>query len=125
MAGMQYIKRHIIHWFAIIGILMSALAPSISQAMAVSQTGQGIAVEICTVSGQKMVQFIADDKNSEATEMKHCPYCTLQASVEIDLNTQLHFAQENEQLFPRLFYQSPKPLFAWLTLPSRAPPQLA
>jgi len=122
---MYSLKRHIVHWFAVLGILMSALAPTLSQAMAVAQTGQGISVEICTVSGQKMVQFIADDSESKTLDQKHCPYCTLQPAFQIELNTQLDFAQDQEQLFPILFYQSPKPLFAWLTLPSRAPPQLA
>ena len=36
------IKRHLIHWMAILAILIGALAPSISQAIAVADTGKGI-----------------------------------------------------------------------------------
>jgi len=53
------IKRHLIHWMAIAAILMGALAPSISQAIALSEQGKGISVEVCTTTGSKMTQIIS------------------------------------------------------------------
>jgi hypothetical protein len=43
----------------------------------------------------------------------------------LPLNHELSFAKPlNSNIYPQLFYQSPKPLFAWVALPSRAPPAL-
>jgi hypothetical protein len=119
------IKQHIFHWIAILSILMAAVAPTISQAVAVSETGKGFTVEICMANGQKMVQTI-DTDSQQISDMKHCPYCTLQPVYTVTVNTQLDFSQPlAANLYPQLFYQSPQPLFAWVKLPSQAPPQLA
>ncbi|MEY2887534.1 MAG: hypothetical protein RI913_953, partial [Pseudomonadota bacterium] len=34
-------KRHLSHWIAIIAVLMSSVAPTISQAVSLTQHGQG------------------------------------------------------------------------------------
>jgi len=120
------LKRNLTHWLAIMAIAMAALAPSISQAIAVSENGKGLSMEICTTSGQKMVMKVggASETQQEA-KSEHCPYCTLHISATISTQTNLTFEQTGKNLYPQLFYQSPQPLFAWVSLPSRAPPQLA
>ena len=121
------IKRKFIHLIAILAVLTGSLAPSISQAISVVKNGQGLAVEVCTTTGVKMTVVIADQDSAETKKVnEHCPYCVMHGAYALPVNSQLSFAQpEAHQLYPQLFYQSPKPLFAWVSLPSRAPPSLA
>jgi hypothetical protein len=123
-------RRHLAHWIAIIAVLMSSVAPSVSQAVSLAQHGQGISIEICTTTGVKMTQVIdasvASDAGESAEANGDCPLCVVHGSYVLPLNLELSFAKPvNNNIYPQLFYQSPKPLFAWVALPSRAPPALA
>lgn len=108
-------------------IVMASLAPAISQAVSVAQHGQGVSVEICTTTGMKVTKVIVDDEQGQQqSSNESCPYCLVHQVYALPLNSQLSFSEpEAYQLYPKLFYQSPKPIFAWVSLPSRAPPQLA
>lgn len=121
------IKRHLIHWMAILAILMGVLAPSISQAIAVADTGKGISVEVCTTSGVKMTQVIdASNTDDQQVANEHCPFCLVHGAYVLPINNTLNHAEpQASNIYPQLFYKSPKPLFAWVALPSRAPPTLA
>ncbi len=125
-----------VHWIAIIAVLMSSLAPSVSQALALKRADPSGLDFVCSVSSMKLVTTLSTQKlksrvggqnqDHQALMDDHCPYCALQGSYVLPLNYSLEFQQpESSSIFPRLFYQSPKPLFAWLTLPSRAPPALS
>lgn len=120
-------KNNLIHWIAIVSIVMASLAPAISQAVAISQHGQGISIEICTTSGMKMTQVIVDEQEGQnQLTNEACPYCVVHQAYLLPLDKHLNFAEPQAyHLYPKLFYQSPKPIFAWVSLPSRAPPQLA
>ena len=116
----------LIHWIAILGILMSALAPSISQAIAFKDSNKSFDVEICSLTGSKLIHVVVidDQSNDHQFSAEHCPYCVAQSDFLPTLNTDINFSlSQSNQLFPQLYYQSPKLHFAWLTLPSRAPPQ--
>jgi len=118
----------LIHWIAILGILMSILSPSISQAIASKDSNKSFDVEICSVTGSKLIHVVTTDDqlNDYQFSAKHCPYCVAQSDFLPAFNTDLNFSlSQSNQLFPQLYYQSPKLLFAWLTLPSRAPPQIS
>jgi hypothetical protein len=43
---------------SIAALLMSSLAPTVSQAVSLAQNGQGISIEVCTTTGIKMTQVI-------------------------------------------------------------------
>jgi hypothetical protein len=120
-------KRHLAHWIAIIAVLMSSVAPTVSQAVSLAQHGQGISIEVCTTTGVKMTQVIdvsvASDADESSQASGHCPLCVVQGNYALPLNQELSFAKPvNNNIYPQLFYQSPKPLFSWVALPSRAPP---
>jgi len=125
-------KRHLAHWVAIIAVLMSSVAPTVSQAVSLAQHGQGISIEVCSATGVKMTQVIdasvasvVSDADELAQASGHCPLCVVHGSYVLPLNHELSFAKPvNSNIYPQLFYQSPKPLFAWVALPSRAPPVL-
>ncbi len=115
----------LIHWIAIFAIFMSALAPSISQALAFKDSNKSFVTELCSVASTKLIHVVVidDQSNDHLFSTEHCPYCLVQSDFLPTLNTDLNFSlSQNNQLFPHLYYQSPKPLFTWLTLPSRAPP---
>jgi len=118
----------LIHWIAIFAILMSTLAPSISQAITFKDSNKSFDVEICSVTGSKLIHVVTTDDQSNDFQFstEHCPYCLVQSNFLPTFNTDLSFSlSQSNQLFPKWYYQSPKPLFAWLTLPSRAPPQFS
>ena len=119
-------KRHLAHWIAIIAVLMSSLAPTVSQAVSLAQHGQGISIEVCTTTGVKMTQVVdVSDADQSSQVGGNCPLCVVQGNYALPLNHELSFAKPvNSNIYPQLFYQSPKPLFAWVALPSRAPPSL-
>jgi len=132
------IKRNstVVHWIAIIAVLMSSLAPSVSQALAVQKSNLNSMDFVCSASGMQMIAAVAvdeiklsaaDQSNDQQVLMgDHCPYCALQANYVLPLNNALNFEIPlNLTIYPALFYTSPKPLFAWLTLPSRAPPLIS
>ncbi|MEO0048385.1 MAG: hypothetical protein RLZZ410_1344 [Pseudomonadota bacterium] len=123
------IQRKFIQWIAILAVFTGSLAPSISQAISVVQDGKGFAVEVCTATGNKMTVTLSVDQSHDQDIKKaneHCPFCIVHGAYALPVNSTLSFAKpESYQLYPQLFYQSPKPLFAWVSLPSRAPPVLA
>jgi len=130
--GMTLFTRRFAAWIACFAILLAALAPSISQAVANAkqESGSGWA-EICSVAGIRFVQVDAgatDDGKSagKAMQMEHCAFCSTHAgSVGLPPSPimPLHVAS-GTAIFPALYYQSPAPLFIWSTAQSRAPPAL-
>jgi hypothetical protein len=119
-------KRHLSHWIAVFAVVMSSVAPTVSQAVSLAQHGQGISLEVCTTTGVKMTQIIdISDADESAQASVQCPLCVVHGNYALPLNHELSFAKPvNNNIYPQLFYQSPKPLFAWVALPSRAPPAL-
>ena len=101
---------------------MSSLGPSIAEAVSIVNQGHGFSMEICSSDVMKSMQVI-DDTQDQIQSYATCPYCLVHAGFGLLLNTTLTFsAPQNHSLYPRLFYQSPKPLFAWIRIPVRAPP---
>ncbi len=116
----------LIHWIAAASILMSAIAPAVSQAVSVAQNGQGFAMEVCSADGTKTLINVQSEEQADRAEAQSCPYCLVQAVIPPAFETQLQF-QDPQQFafFPALFYQSPKPLAVWVMPPSAAPPASA
>jgi Protein of unknown function (DUF2946) len=118
----------LIHWIAALAILMSALAPSISQAFSFSKSDTGFVAEICTTSGTKITQAIDDEgpSSSSATMQGHCPYCVVSPLYLLQTATAPEFYASERYVKQSLSsYRAPPPLFSWLSLPSRAPPVLS
>ena len=73
------LKRHLSHWIAVFAILMSSMAPTVSQAVSLAQNGQGISIEVCTTTGIQMTQVIdASDADEPAQANIQCPLCMAQ-----------------------------------------------
>lgn len=130
--GMTLFTRRFAAWIACFAILLAALAPSISQAVANAkqESGSGWA-EICSVAGIRFVQVddgAADGKSGgKAMQMEHCAFCSTHAgSVGLPPASPVLplLVASDTAIFPALYYQSPAPLFIWSTAQSRAPPSL-
>ena len=130
--GMTLFTRRFAAWIACFALLLAALAPSISQAVANAkqESGSGWA-EICSVAGIRFVQVDAgatDDGKSagKAMQMEHCAFCSTHAgSVGLPPSPIMPLpVASSTAIFPALYYQSPAQLFIWSTAQSRAPPAL-
>ncbi len=123
---MNFHKNRLIHWIAAAAIAMSALAPAVSQAVSLAKHGQGFAMEICSVDGNKMQINVQSDDQEVVEQVQPCPYCIAHTAITPAFNTNLTFqAPQTLALLPQLFYQSPRPLAVWVTPPSAAPPTQA
>ena len=124
---MNFRKNHLIHWIAALAIAMSALAPAVSQAVSLAKHGQGFAMEICAADGTKLQVNVQDEERTNlADSMQPCPYCVTHDDVTIAFNANVNLqSPQSFALFPKLFYQSPKPLAGWFAPPSTAPPTQA
>lgn len=109
-------------------ILMAALAPSISHALADAGKSRSLWAEICSAAGLKLVKLdlgAGSPAHSEpASAFEHCPFCqvhdgmpALPSSVSPILP-----AYQGGLPLPSLFYQARRPLFVWASPQSRAPP---
>ena len=123
---MNFRKNRLVHWIAVIAIAMSALAPTVSQAVSLAKHGQGFAMEICSAEGSKVQINIQNEDQAGSAEVQPCPYCVAHSNIPPSFDKNLKFkAPESFALLPQLFYQSPKPLAVWVTPPSAAPPAQA
>ena len=134
--GMTLFTRRFAAWIACFAILLAALAPSISQAVANAKQESGFGwAEICSVAGIRFVQLVqidgaaADEKSGgKVMQMEHCAFCSTHAgSVGLPPTSPVLplLVASGTAIFPSLYYQSPAPLFIWSTAQSRAPPALA
>ena len=122
---MYFIKhRKFVHWIAALAILLGALAPAVSQALSLANSGQGFVVEICSSKGNKMTQVIGDDETSSSPAMgSHCPYCVVQPIYLLPSISAFEFAAPVSYVAKaQPVYQAHRTSSAWLQLPSRAPP---
>jgi hypothetical protein len=123
----KFVKQHVMYvWIAMLGVMFSALAPSISYALAASAQPDE-EVQVCTMAGMKTIAVTADPSGRPASPdhfAKHCPYCAVHCGMGPLLPTaQFVFALPAvSSSFPPLFYQSAKPPFAWMAAKPRGPP---
>jgi hypothetical protein len=117
-------------FIALVAMLMMVLAPTMSKVVASERANAGL-VEVCTAEGMKWVtvsgaiQPDADHKKGPVPAHDHdgdCPYCSLQTTKFLTTTTLSFATTPLVSLIPPLFYQAPKPLFAWAHSRSRAPP---
>lgn len=121
-------KQRITAWIACFAILVAALAPSISHALAASAKGSlSVSSEICTADGLKAHHAGGAHRSSPADDgmhFEHCPFCfTHAASWGLPPSGATVIPLVKGALVrPDLFFHSPRPLFAWAAAQPRAPP---
>lgn len=116
--------RRFAAWIAALAVLMAALAPALSHAMA---SGQGADwIEICSAQGTKWLPGEGDDSGAPTTihAFEHCPYCSVHAQTGdlppvVPTVTPVAGLRE---VAPRAFLAAPRTLHAWVSAQPRAPP---
>ncbi|WAC73091.1 DUF2946 domain-containing protein [Roseateles sp. SL47] len=112
-------------WMASLAILWAALAPSLSWAFVPDMKGAW--VEVCSVTGAKLVRVGTDGQlpdSPKASGMKGCSYCAshvpdlgLPPAPDAGLPARLL-----ADPLPPLFLSAARTLFAWAAVQARAPP---
>lgn len=122
--------RQLITWLAIVLILGSAVAPTISHALTPQmQVTVGLS-EICSDHEQELSLALddAEENHSEhqSLHFEHCPFCVHHtAEMLLDQEFCFLFPAAQSALYPLLFFSSLRPLFAWSVANPRAPPVFA
>lgn len=123
------LARRRIALLALFAMALAALAPAITHAIAAANPSRWTTV--CTEAGAKVVILPADAGGApvapKASHIDHCPYCSPQAAwaaLPPPVPSTLPVAAVSVPL-PPLFLCAPRPLFAWKSAQSRAPPPLA
>lgn len=129
---MNKLTQRFAAWAACLAILMAALAPSISHALSAARGANISWMEICSVSGTRLVKAAIDQVDAAPSSSPsekgltsgHCPFCsTHAASLGLPPAVWPAFpVVVSSAVLPSLFYQSPSPLYIWATAQSRAPP---
>ncbi|HEU4707694.1 MAG TPA: DUF2946 domain-containing protein, partial [Methylophilaceae bacterium] len=116
--------RHsrLIAWVACIAILLNALAPAITHAMASARGDISLLQEVCSAAGNKSpivlhlgIKKPSNDKDSKSAPMQHCPYCYTHAGSFGMVTGFPPLAASPDLAYsaPELFYHAPRPLFVW------------
>ena len=113
-------------------ILLAALAPTVSHAMAAAKGGASW-MEICTSAGPAMIQ-VADDQapgvpadGNQGAHLEHCAFCLTHAgsfALPAAALPALPVAIASDSP-PLLFHRAPRPLFVWAAGQPRAPPAIS
>jgi len=120
---MIFCHRKLVHWLAALAILMSALAPAVTQAVSLAKHGQGFTMVICSADGNNLQIQIQGEEQGRQVQSEPCPYCLTHGTITPAFQQALQLqALPSFALLPALFYQSPKRHHVWLTPPSAAPP---
>jgi hypothetical protein len=114
-------KRQTLHiWIALLAILFSALAPTVSHALAAANPVETL--QMCTAGGDNS-KAPADLKHG----MEHCAFCTIHGGDDAlpsppAVALALHAGRD---IYPSLFYNAPSAQHVWSAANPRAPPALA
>ena len=128
MFDLKQIRRT--SFIALLAIIMLALAPTVSKLITANRLNVNL-VEVCTTEGTKWLS-ISDLVQASSANNDHVPasindhgdcyYCNLQTSKFLPSVVNPCITSKLAAILPPLFYQAPKPLFAWTHSRSRAPP---
>ena len=134
---MHAFRQRFLAWIALVAMMVSALAPAISRAMGPDESGRYL-IDVCSAAGTHQISLTAeeaafygelaiparDGEGGDATMLDHCPYCSASFNLAMlpPAGAQTVFAVIGSQIAPKLFFVSPRPLFAWSPAHPRAPP---
>lgn len=137
---MHPFRQRFFTWIAIVAMMVSALAPAISRAMGPDENGRYF-IEVCSAVGMHRIALTAeeaafygeqavpagDSEGGSAPMLDHCPYCSASFNLAMlpPADRMPVFAVVGSQSAPKLFFVSPRPLFAWSPAHPRAPPARA
>jgi hypothetical protein len=107
---------------ACVAVLLSALMPALSHALAPDRAAALLA-EICSPGGIRNVGEDGKAPVKKPMSMEDCSYCRIQFDTPVlpSAPPALIIAAIVAR-HPVLYYQSPAPLFSWISAKPRGPP---
>ncbi len=126
---MPLLRRHrrFITWLALGVLVLAALAPAVSRALASAQGDAWALAQVCSADAGQRGGADGGTPGGTAHAFEHCPFCALHSDgwgLPPALPAQAE-APALRHALPALFLQAPRPLFAWAAALARAPPVLA
>lgn len=116
-------------WLLAAAMLLAAFAPVLAQA---SQARRGADMSLSPVCVGGMLKWVdvatgqvkdGQGDPSLGEHLERCPFCTTHSAVALPrADVRQDFSSVASHEAPPLFFHAPRPLFAWLRAPSRAPP---
>lgn len=124
-----FVHRKAVAWLGILAVLVAALAPTVSRALANNHALPAALMALCTAQGIKVVDVgAARDKQGpvehQRSRLEHCPLCLLQAAgaAPLPAMTPTIAPPPGEPLAPSAFLFAARPQFAWSPTRARGPP---
>jgi hypothetical protein len=127
--GLTSASRRFAAGLALLAMLLAALAPTLTHALAAANDQHVRWTAVCTADGARLVPVPTDadgvPRSPKPHQAEHCPYCAPQAPDAASppapvCVVPVVFAADP---VPVLFLLAPRPLFAWATAQPRAPPR--
>lgn len=116
-------------WLALFAVLLNALAPTVSHALAASRPA--VPVDVCSVDGgasfATAAALLMQDEHAGMSALDDCGYCLTHAGtygLPPPVHAPLPVAHGAEPR-PFLFHHAPRPLAVWLAAVPRGPPVFA
>lgn len=129
-------RQHLFSWFAVFAVLVGALAPTLSVAMAAASGGER-RIEVCSAGGSRWIAlgageaaqypahaFERGDAGSSEIDLDHCPYCSLQGggAGPAAVDARVFLLAGGPGFAPDLASTAPRGSPDWPTARPRAPP---
>lgn len=123
---MGYTRRQqqLLAWIACFAILLSALAPTISNMVFANRGSLASLGQICREESAQSFGK-ADTKIKANSKGEHCPFCLAQSMTGLPSAPVLPDLGVTVSIVPPLFLSSRQPLFVWLSGQARAPPTIS
>jgi hypothetical protein len=122
-------KRLRFVWLALFAVLLNALAPTVSHALAASRPA--IPLDVCSVDGGTSfavaAALLVQDEHAGMGVLDDCGYCLTHAGshgLPPPVHAPLALVEGTEPR-PFLFHHAPRPLAVWLAAVPRGPPVFA
>ena len=126
--GLSAATRRLAAGLATFAMLLAALAPAVTSALAASRDQHVRWTAVCTADGARLVAVPTDADGvpvaPKSHQADHCPFCApfgADAAFPPPAAVTIAFAA-SEPPVPPLFLLAPRPLFAWASAQPRAPP---
>lgn len=125
--GSLPIRRTLHLWIACLAMLLNALTPSLSHALAAS--GRGGWIEVCSAAGKQYVAAPAVPSPADTSlhQLAHCPFCLTHAgSFALPAPQLVHFpVLSGHDRYPPLPPAAALPVLPWRGAQPRGPPSLS
>lgn len=117
-------RRLHVTWLLCLAVLLGALMPTLSRALASPNNASAVLAQLCSAGGAARYGIAPADQapGKQMVVMDDCPYCRVQADLPLLPPMAVASAIPLAPQRPALFYRAPAPLYSWVVAHPRGPP---